>query len=90
MIKRYFKKMFTENREFILKEVLSVKGLFHLLMKHRNTGQKWTIEELKEIRLHLRNISRIIPVVIIFLLPGGSFLLPFLVEVIDRRTNSRA
>lgn len=81
--------MLVQNREFILKEVLAVKGLFHMLMKHRNTGHKWTPEELKEIRLHLKSISKAIPVVVIFLLPGGSLLLPFLVDVIDRRINSR-
>lgn len=86
---RYFKKILARNRGFILEEVLAVKGLFHLLMKHRNTGQKWSLEELKEIRLHLKNISRGVPVVVVFLLPGGSLLLPFLVEVIDRRTNRR-
>lgn len=89
MIKLYFKKMLAKNRGFMLQEVLAVKGLFHLLMKRSNTGQQWTLEELKEIRLHLKNISKVIPVVVIFLLPGGSLLLPFLVEVIDRRTNSR-
>lgn len=90
MIMRSFKKMLVRNREFILQEVLAVKGLFHLLMRHRNTGQKWTVEELREIRLHLKDISRAVPVVMIFLLPGGSLLLPFLVEALDRRTKSRA
>ena len=89
MIIRYLKKTLIRNREFILKEVLAVKGLFHMLIKHRDTGQKWTMEELREISIHLKNISKAVPVVVIFLLPGGSLLLPFLVEVIDRRTNSR-
>jgi hypothetical protein len=60
-----------------------------LLMKHRNKGQKWTREEKKEIKTHLKNISRIVPSVIIFLLPGGSLLLPFLAEVLDRRKEKR-
>lgn len=85
MIVNYFKRLIINNREFILKEILEVKGLMHLLMKHRNTGQKWTREEKKEIKMHLKNISRVVPALAIFLLPGGSLLLPFLLEVLDRR-----
>lgn len=89
MIIDYFKKLITRNREFILKEVLEVKGLMQLLMKYRNTGQIWTREEKKEIVVHLKSLSRVIPALIIFLLPAGTLLLPFLVEVLDRRGNKR-
>lgn len=89
MIKRYFKRLLIKNKEFILDEVLSVKGLMQLLMKHRNTGQKWTKEEIKEIKIHLKNISKVVPILVIFLLPGGSLLLPFLAEVLDRRKTRR-
>ena len=60
-----------------------------LLMKHRNTGLKWTSEEIAEIRLHLRNISKLVPALIVFLLPGGALLLPLLAEVLDRRKKAR-
>jgi hypothetical protein len=60
-----------------------------LLMKHRNTGKKWTGDELREIRNHLKEISKIVPVVVVFLLPGGTILLPFLAEVLDRRKEPR-
>ncbi|MCL5063336.1 MAG: LETM1 domain-containing protein [Nitrospiraceae bacterium] len=85
----FIKRLIASNREFILNEVVEVKGLMQLLMKHQNTGQKWTREEKKEIKTHLKNISRIVPAVIIFLLPGGSLLLPFLAEVLDRRKERR-
>jgi hypothetical protein len=78
-----------KNREFILNEVLAVKGLMYLLMKNRNTGEKWTGEEKREIKMHLRNISKVIPVLVIFLLPGGTLLLPILAEVLDRRKSRR-
>lgn len=42
MIAFYFKGLMIKNREFILAEVLAAKGLMALLMKHRNTGLKWT------------------------------------------------
>lgn len=77
------------NKEAILMEVLSVKGLMQLLMKTRNTDQQWTREEKKEIRRHLKNIAKIIPAVAIFSLPGGSLLLPVLAEALDRRRIRR-
>ncbi len=89
MIISYFKKLIIKNREFILTEILAVKGLMSLLMKNRNTGEKWTREERREIKNHLRIISKMVPVIIVFLLPGGSLFLPFLAEVLDRRKKRR-
>jgi hypothetical protein len=89
MIISYFKSLIIKNKAFILEEVLAVKGLMQLLMKERNTNQKWTREEKREIKIHLKNISKLVPALIIFLLPGGSLLLPFLAEVLDRRKSRR-
>lgn len=85
----YFKQFIINNREFLLKEILEVKGLIQLLMKYRNTGKKWTREEKKKIKMHLKNISKLVPIAGIFLLPGGSLLLPFLVDILDRRKVRR-
>jgi hypothetical protein len=89
MMKKYFKRLILVNKEAILMEVLAVKGLMQILMKTRNTDEKWTIGEKKEIKRHLRNIAKIVPAVVIFVLPGGSFLLPVLAEVLDRRKTRR-
>jgi len=89
MIKRYLKRLIVVNKEAILMEILSVRGLMQLLMKTRNTDEEWTREEKKEIRIHLRNIAKIIPTVAIFSLPGGSLLLPVLAEALDRRKTRR-
>ena len=89
MIKKYLKRLIIVNKEAILMEVLAIKGLMQLLMKIRNTDEKWTREERKEIREHLKNISKIIPAVALFSLPGGSFLLPVLAEALDRRKTRR-
>jgi hypothetical protein len=89
MIRKYLKRLIILNKEAILMEVLSIKGLMQLLMKARNTNEKWTREEKKEIKRHLKNIAMIIPVVAIFSLPGGSLLLPILAEALDRRKNRR-
>ena len=89
MMKKYFKRLILVNKEAILMEVLAVKGLMQLLMKILNTDEKWTTEEKKEIKRHLKNIAKIIPAVAIFVLPGGSLLLPILAEALDRRRVRR-
>lgn len=89
MIKNYLKRLFVINKEAILMEVLSISGLMKLLMKIRNTDERWTREEKKEIKMHLKNIAKIVPAVALFSLPGGSFLLPILAEVLDRRKTRR-
>ncbi len=89
MLLNYLRSLIASNREFILKEVLEVKGLMQLLMKHRNTGLAWTKEEKRELKDHLRGIGRTVPVMTIFFLPGGSLLFPLLAEVLDRRKKNR-
>lgn len=89
MIKNYLKRLIVINKEAILMEVLSISGLMQLLMKFRNTDEGWTREEKKEIKRHLKNIAKIVPAIAVFSLPGGSFLLPILAEVLDRRKTRR-
>jgi hypothetical protein len=89
MIKKYLKRLIIINKEVILMEVLSIRGLMQLLMKTRNTDEKWTREEKKEVKRHLKNIAKILPAIAIFSLPGGSFLLPILAEALDRRKTRR-
>ena len=89
MIIRYLKRLIIVNKEAILMEVLAIRGLMQLLMKTRNTDEKWTREERTEIKRHLKNIAKIIPAIAIFVLPGGSFLLPMLAEALDRRKIRR-
>ena len=89
MIKRFLKRLIATNKELILSQVLAVKDLMRLLMKNRNTGEKWTRDEIREIRVHLKHIAMLVPALIISLLPGGSVLLPILAEVLDRRKKIR-
>ena len=89
MIKKYLKRLILINKQAILMEVLSITGLMQVLMKIRNTDERWTREEKKEIMRHLKNIAKIIPTIVIFSLPGGSFLLPVLAEALDRRKTRR-
>lgn len=78
MLATYFKRLIMKNKEFILEEILAVKGLMQLLMKQRNMNQEWTKEEIKEIKKHLKNISKVVPALLIFLLPGALSSFPFL------------
>ncbi len=89
MLARFLQRMIRKHKEFLLTQVLEVQGLMKLLMKHRNTGERWTRGEVRQIRAHLSSISRTVPIILVFLLPGGSLLLPFLAEVLDRRKQPR-
>jgi hypothetical protein len=73
----------------ILDHAVEIKGFMYLLMKNRNTGEKWTKEEKKQLKAHIKQISKMTTVLIIFLLPGGMILLPILAEILDRRKNRR-
>jgi hypothetical protein len=60
-----------------------------LLMKQRNTEDKWTAEDIKKIKSHLIRVVLYIPVLVIFFLPFGSLLLPLLAEILDKRAVPR-
>ena len=89
MLTEFLKRRIASQRKFILPHVLEIQGLMRLLMKVQNTGEAWTPGELREIRSHLWGIARLVPILIVFILPGGLFLLPVLAEVLDRRNASR-
>jgi hypothetical protein len=73
-------------RKFLLAEMSQIRGLMPILMRRRNK-QKWTPEELAEIRAHLRRISKLSPYLVIVVMPGGFAALPVLAWWLDRRRN---
>ena len=79
----------SNQKQLILPHVLAIQGLMRLLMKGRNTGVPWTPQERREIRLHLRSIAGLVPILVLFIIPCGSLLLPILAEVLDRRRVPR-
>jgi hypothetical protein len=89
MIKLFLQRYILKYRVLILKETQHTTDFMKLLMKRRNTGVKWTKEEIIQLRSHLKHLSLYIPVLITFVLPFGLFLLPILAEVLDRREKSR-
>ncbi|MBI5847709.1 MAG: hypothetical protein HZB31_07150 [Nitrospirae bacterium] len=89
MIRFVLQRLIAKNRELLLREALLMNGFMVLFMKPVNTGTGWTKEEKQTLKKHIRHLASYVPVLIIFLLPGGSLLLPFLAEVLDRRKKKR-
>ncbi len=89
MIRAFFKNQLVKHKALFFQEAQRISGFLYLLMKQRNTGEKWTPEERKEIKKQLKILAMYVPILLIFLLPGGSLMLPFLAEVMDRRKVSR-
>ncbi|MBF0506426.1 MAG: hypothetical protein HQL09_06285 [Nitrospirae bacterium] len=86
---RYLKRLFAANRDFIFKETVAANGVMALLMKNRNTGERWTRDERKQLRMYFLSLSLLVPALIVFLLPFGAVMLPILAEVLDRRKTPR-
>ena len=72
-----------QTRELVA-DMLRMRGLMPLLMKHRNGGA-WTPEEKSELLVQLRILSRVSPYLLILLLPGSALLLPGYAWWLDRR-----
>ena len=77
------REILTKYRKRILKEIDSVKGLTALIMKGTQRG--WTKGELLLIKTQFIILEKKIPILLVFILSGGSLLLPLLVDVLDRR-----
>jgi len=75
-------------RKFILAELVQVKGLMPVLMKRRNK-QRWSHEDLAEIRVQMRRLSKLSPYLVVIVMPGGFAMLPVLAWWLDRRRNRR-
>ncbi len=89
MLTEFLKRRLASHKKLILSHVLAINGLMRLLMKVRNTGDPWTPEERREIRNHLWHLAGLVPILTVFLLPGGTVLLPILAEVLDGRSAPR-
>lgn len=89
MIRKLITSQIKKNRDLILNETKEMNGFTQLLMKHRNTGVKWTKEEKSKLKYYLCRIVVYVPVILVFLLPFGTLLLPVLAESLDRRNNNR-
>jgi hypothetical protein len=89
MFSVFVKKQLIKNRELILQEVRCMNGFMQLLMKQTNSGDVWSKREIKQLRSCLLRLSLYVPILVIFLLPFGSLILPILAEVLDKREQKR-
>ena len=87
---RGVKRLYDRLKKAVLREVLAVRGLMQLLMKRRNTKVAWTKDEKAKIQMYLKSLSKTVPMLLLFSLPGGSLLLPLLALALDRRRAARA
>lgn len=79
----------SREREVIVAEILQVKGMMPLLMKHRN-GHRWSREERRQLRLQLHALADLSPYLFVMVLPGSVLFLPALAWWLDRRRQRRA
>lgn len=86
--RRLFASQRREGRRVVV-ELLQVRGLMPLLMKHRNGGA-WTVAERAELLGQLRRLSRLSPYLLLLLLPGSALILPIYAWWLDRRRGQRA
>lgn len=70
------------NKTRLLLEISQSKELMTLLRK--STSEKLTLEEKKKVRNQILDICKSIPSLTIFLVPGGSLLLPILIKFIPQ------
>jgi hypothetical protein len=89
LLKTFLNRTISKNKALILRESQGMHNFMILLMKQRNTGNDWTADDIKKIKSHLIHLALYVPVLIVFLLPFGFFLLPVLAEIIDRREELR-
>ena len=89
MLVFFLRRQIDKHKALIYEEAAELKHFMQLLMKHRNTGERWTHEEKKVLAGHIAHLAMFVPVLFIFLLPGGSLLLPVLAEILDRRKHRR-
>jgi hypothetical protein len=75
-----------QNRERVRlrEEMMQMRGLLPLLMKQRN-GYRWTELDRKRIKVHLHRLVELSPYMVLFVAPGGFFVLPVLAWWLDRR-----
>lgn len=77
------------SKELILSEAREMQGFMDLLMKQRNTGSRWTKGEKVQLKRYIWRLASYVPVLFVFLLPGGLVLIPLLAEILDRRRHRR-
>ncbi len=74
--------LISRNKKRLVKELSQSKELMHLLAK--STHKELDKEEKKRMKIQMLDICKTVPSLTIFLLPGGSLLLPILIKFIPQ------
>lgn len=75
-----WKNILGRNKDQLAKELKESKELLGLIAK--STTEELTKEEKERTKLQLKDLARTIPSLTLFLLPGGSLLLPIILKII--------
>ncbi len=89
MFAELIRKQVSKNRSLVHEEAGRMQDFYNLLMKQRNTGERWTAEEIRKLKSHLFRLSFYIPVLAVAVMPFGILLLPVIAEALDRRSKKR-
>lgn len=81
---RTFLDLMERERRNMLNEILQVRGLMPLLMKPRNKLER-TPADKRELKMHLKRLTKMSPYLIVIVAPGGFFALPVIAWWLDRR-----
>jgi hypothetical protein len=69
-------------------EIAQTRELMPLLMKQRN-GLRWSDEDRRVLKKDMRALAHLSPYLVLFVAPGGFFVMPVLAWWLDRRRNRR-
>ncbi len=81
--------MVANHKALLLHEAEKITGFMRLLMKPRNTQAKWTKEERKLLKMHLKHLSYYVPALVIFVAPLALSSFRFSQRSFDRRKALR-
>jgi hypothetical protein len=75
-------------RQQLVAEMQTIRGLMPLLMKPRN-GDRWTATERAALTQQIRALAHLSPYLVVMVLPGSFVALPMLAWWLDRRRLHR-
>jgi len=72
--------MVKKNKAKIIREISESRELLELLWKSQ--GKELSAEEKEKVKAQINDILRTLPSLAIFMIPGGSFILPILLKIL--------
>ncbi len=81
----YFKGLFLGSRQFLCEGAIEITLLFSLLLRRLRVHDRWTRQEIKEMKIHFKKALKMGYAVAIFLLPGGLLFLPLVAGSLHKK-----